>query len=99
MKAAEIALRQEIRQMLSEAGINKTSMRIMAQEVLQQEIEKQVKNAISQNNINAMVYNTSRSYELKDMMREAIKAEITKSLNIDINIDAVVKKKEEQLWN
>lgn len=97
MKAAEIALRQEIRQMLSEAGINKTSMRIMAQEVLQQEIEKQVKNAISQNNINAMVYNTSRSYELKDMMREAIKAEITKSLNIDINIDAVVKKKEEQL--
>ena len=83
--------------MLSEAGINKTSMRIMAQEVLQQEIEKQVKNAINQNNINAMVYNTSRSYELKDMMREAIKAEITKSLNIDINIDAVVKKKEEQV--
>ena len=97
MKAAEIALRQEIRQMLSEAGINKTSMREMAQEVLQQEIEKQVQNAISQNNINAIVYQTSRSYELKDMMREAIKSEITRNLNIDINIDAVVKKKEEQV--
>lgn len=97
MKAAEIALRQEIRQMLSEAGINKTSMREMAQEVLQQEIEKQVQNAINQNNINAIVYNTSRSYELKDMMREAIKSEITRNLSIDINIDAVVKKKEEQV--
>lgn len=97
MKAAEIALRQEIRQMLSEAGINKTSMREMAQEVLQQEIEKQVQNAINQNNINAIVYNTSRSYELKDMMREAIKSEITRNLSIDINIDAVVKKKKEQV--
>ena len=97
MKAAEIALRQEIRQMLSEAGINKTSMREMAQAVLQQEIEKQVQNAINQNNINAIVYNTSRSYELKDMMREAIKSEITRNLSIDINIDAVVKKKEERV--
>lgn len=97
MKAAEIALRQEIRQMLSEAGINKTSMREMAQAVLQQEIEKQVQNAINQNNINAIVYNTSRSYELKDMMREAIKSEITRNLSIDINIDAVVKKKKEQI--
>lgn len=35
------------------------------------------KNAVSQNNIQALAYNTYRSYELKNIIREAIKSEIT----------------------
>ena len=55
MKVEEIALRQEIRQMLNEAGINKNTLRDMAEKVMREEIEKQVKNAINQSNINSII--------------------------------------------
>ena len=54
MKVEEIALRQEIRQMLNEAGINKNTLRDMAEKVMREEIEKQVKNAINQSTLIAL---------------------------------------------
>lgn len=89
MKAAEIALRQEIRQMLNEAGINKESLKIMAREVMNEEIQKQVKNAFSQTNVKGLIYNNYH-YELRDAMKEAIQREIKDSMNIKINIDVNV---------
>lgn len=68
MRVEEIALRQEIRQMLNEAGINKNTLHDMAKEVMQEEIAKQVKNALNQSNINNIVYRKIDSCELKDMM-------------------------------
>lgn len=94
MRVEEIALRQEIRQMLNEAGINKNSLHEMAKEVMQEEIAKQVKNAINQSNIDGIVYRKVNSYELKDMMREAIRKEISEAVRISIDVKAVIPQKE-----
>ena len=40
MRVEEIALRHEIRQMMNEAGINKTTIREMVQDVLKEEIAR-----------------------------------------------------------
>lgn len=48
MKVEEIALRQEIRQMLSEAGLNRNTLKEMAKEVLNEEIEKAIKQALNE---------------------------------------------------
>lgn len=95
MRAEEIALRQELRQMLNEAGINKNSLQEMAKEVMQEEIAKQVKNTINQSNINGIVYRKINSYELKDMMREAIRKEISEAVEITIDVKAVIPQKDE----
>ena len=42
MRVEEIALRQEIRQMLNESGINRETLREMAQNTIKEEVEKQV---------------------------------------------------------
>lgn len=97
MRVEEIALRQEIRQMLNEAGINKNTLRDMAEKVMRvmrEEIEKQVKNAINQSNINSIVYSKVNSYELNDMMRAAIKKEISEAVDIKINVKATIPQRE-----
>lgn len=94
MRVEEIALRQEIRQMLNEAGINKNTLYDMAREVMQEEIAKQVKNALAQSNIDGIVYRKVNSYELNDMMRAAIKKEIGEAINISIDVKATVPQKE-----
>lgn len=93
MKAAEIALRQEIRQMLNEAGINKTTLREMAKDVMQEEIERQVKNTVSQTNVNRIISDRTNTYELNRMIQTAIRETITDSMDIHIKIDAVVDNK------
>lgn len=90
MRVEEIALRQEIRQMLNETGINKKTLHDMAKEVMQEEIAKQVKNALDQSNIDRIVFRKINSYELKDMMREAIRKEISEAVNISIEVKATV---------
>lgn len=94
MRVEQIALRQEIRQMLNEAGINKNTLYGMAKEVMQEEIAKQVKNAINQSNIDNIVYRKINSYELRDMMREAIRKEIGKAVDIKINVTAAVRQED-----
>lgn len=88
MRVEEIALRQEIRQMLNEVGINKKNLHDMAKEVMQEEIAKQVKNALNQSNIDSIVFRKINSYVLKDMMREAIRKEISEAVNISIEVKA-----------
>lgn len=94
MRVEEIALRQEIRQMLNEAGINKNTLLEMAKEVMHEEIEKQVKNSINQSNINDIVYRKINSYELNEMMRAAIRKEISEAVRINIDVKATVPQRE-----
>lgn len=94
MRVEEIALRQEIRQMLNEAGINKNTLRDMAEKVMQEEVEKQVKNAINQSNIDDIVYRKINSCELNEMMRAAIRKEISKAVCINIDVKATVPQKD-----
>ena len=94
MRVEEIALRQEIRQMLNEAGINKNTLRDMAEKVMQEEVEKQVKNAINQSNIDGIVYRKINSYELNEMMRAAIRKKISEAVCINIDVKATVPQKD-----
>lgn len=50
MKVEEIALRQEVRQMLSEAGINKTVLKQLVRDVIDEEVNKAIKRAIAEQN-------------------------------------------------
>ncbi len=84
MRVEVIALRQEIRQMLNEAGINKNTLYEMAKEVMQEELEKQVKNILSQNNISGIIYSKINAYEFREAMREAIRKEISERVHISI---------------
>lgn len=86
MRVEEIALRQEIRQILSEVGLDKNTLHEMAKSVLQEEISKQVKNAINQSNITAMAKSSIRSYELKDLLKDAIRQEVINSIKLSIDV-------------
>ena len=86
MRVEEIALRQEIRQMLNEAGINKNTLQEMAKDVMQEEIAKQVKTALSTSNINRIVGSKINTYEFRDALREGIKKEVSEMVNINIEV-------------
>lgn len=90
MKVEEIALRHEIRQMMNEAGINKNVIRDMAEKVLKEEIEKQVKNALNQTNVTSIIRENVRTYEFRDMLRSAISDVIRKELNISIKVEGKI---------
>lgn len=85
MRVEEIALRQEIRQMLNEAGINRETLREMAQNTIKEEVEKQVNFKISQTNIMSMV--SLNKYEVRDAFREAVKEQVKSNVKISVNIE------------
>lgn len=84
MRVEEIALRQEIRQMLNEAGINRETLREMAQNTIKEEVEKQVNFKISQTNIISMV--SLNKYD-RDAFREAVKEQVKSNVKISVNIE------------
>lgn len=90
MRVEEIALRHEIRQMMNEAGINKNVIRDMAKTILKEEIDKQVKNALNQTNVNAIIKENIRSYEFRDMLKSAISDVIRKELDISIRVEGKI---------
>lgn len=85
MRVEEIVLRQEIRQMLNEAGINRETLREMAQNVIKEEVEKQVNFKLSQTNIMSMV--SLNKYEVRDAFREAVKEQVKSNVKISVNIE------------
>ena len=66
----------------------------MAKEVMHEEIEKQVKNSINQSNIDGIVYRKINSCELNEMMRAAIRKEISEAVRINIDVKATVPQKD-----
>ena len=55
MKIEEIYMRQEIRQMLNEAGITKDTLKDMVKEVLNEELNKACKQAMAEYNVEGSV--------------------------------------------
>lgn len=88
MRVEEIALRQEIRQMLNEAGINRETLQEMAQKLLYEEIEKRVGIIVNQPRVENVVNSKLNSYEFKDMLRGVVAEEIRKSIKISVNVTA-----------
>ncbi len=88
MRVEEIALRQEIRQMLNEAGINREALSEMAKKLLHEEIEKRVGIIVNEPRIENVVNSKLNSYEFKDMLRGVVAEEIRKSIKISVNVIA-----------
>ena len=91
MKVEEIALRHEIRQMMSEAGINKSTIREITEQVLREEIDKQIKNIFHQTNIDALLRSQLNTYEFKDVLRKAINNAIRDTVQISVDVKTVIK--------
>ncbi len=75
MRAEEIAVRHEVRQMLNEAGINKNNLKDMAKEVLQEEISKACKQALNESDVDGVIERKIND-SFGKIIREATRNEI-----------------------
>lgn len=82
MRVEEICLRQEIRQMLNEAGINKNTLKEMVKDVLKEEVEKACTQGINESNFEGYIRKKMND-ELGQLTRKIIRESI---------VDRVVKK-------
>lgn len=90
MKPEEIALRMEIRQMLSEAGINRNTLKDMAKDVLYQEIGKQVRQAMNETYVVQLVRDNMKTYMFRDIIKDAVREQVSKSVNIKIDVTSTI---------
>ena len=75
MTVEQIAIRQEIRQMLSEAGINKNTMKDLVNEVIYEEMTKAVKQVMHEMDIDTIIRNKTQG-SLQDAVRKELRAAI-----------------------
>ena len=75
MTVEQIAIRQEIRQMLNEAGINKNTMKDLVKEVIDEELAKAVKQVMHEMDLDSKI-----SRAAKVDIEEKIKKEIQNSI-------------------
>ena len=79
MRVEEMALRSEVRQMLNEAGFNKNTLKQMVKDVLVEEIEKAVKQAVNETDFDGYVKATANSI-IRDAARAHLKDTITRQI-------------------
>lgn len=84
MTVQEIALRQEVRQLMAEAGINKNTIHDIAEKVICEEAEKQTKNALNQINVEAIVKRVMSSYEFMTALRDAVRSVVSDTINVKV---------------
>lgn len=75
MTVEQIAIRQEIRQMLNEAGINKNTLKNMVKEVLGEEIRKACVQAMHEEDIDTIVHNTIKN-NFEAIVKSSIRTEV-----------------------
>lgn len=92
MKVEEIAIRQEARQMLNEAGINKNTLKDMVKDILDEKIERAIQQALHERDIDGAV---SRKIErcietqANNIVREEIRRKISSifdRMTVDVTI-------------
>ena len=84
MRVEEIALRQEIRQMLNEAGINKNTLKDMVKEVLTETIERATVQALHERDLDSAVSsNIQRCIDnsTRKIVREEIRNRVSNIFN------------------
>lgn len=72
MTVEQIAIRQEIRQMLSEAGINKNTMKEMVRDVISEEMVKAIKQVMHEMDLDEQIRTRTNS-SLQDVVRKEIR--------------------------
>lgn len=79
MRVEEIALRQEIRQMLNEAGINKNTLKDMVKEVLTETIERATVQALHERDVDSAVSASIQrciDTSARNIVKEEIRAKV-----------------------
>ena len=99
MRVEEIALRQEIRQMLNEAGFNKNTLKDLVKSVLREELNKAIKQAIEESNCNIVSYTTKNidsviNKTTEKVVREKITDRIVgnyfNQMIVDVNVNPIM---------
>ena len=104
MRVEEIALRSEIRQMLNEAGFNKNTLKDLVKEVLQEELNRAIKQAVEETNCDVVGYtkrnidsiiNKTTEKVVREKITDAIVGSYFKRMTVDVHIDPIMSDKTE----
>jgi hypothetical protein len=76
MTVEQIAIRQEIRQLLCEAGFNKNTMKDVVREVIDEELNKAVRQVLHETDLDGLVHRYASGN-----LQEAIKRELRDSID------------------
>lgn len=103
MRVEEMALRSEIRQMLNEAGFNKNTLKDLVKEVLQEELNKAIKQAVAESNCDIVGYtkknidsiiNKTTERVVKEKISDAVVGNYFKRMKVDVSINPIMSYKE-----
>lgn len=84
MTVEQIAIRQEIRQLLNEAGINKNTMKDMVKEVIDEELSKAVKQVMHEMDLDSKISRAAKvdiEEKVKKEIRNAISDRVSNIFN------------------
>ena len=104
MRVEEMALRSEIRQMLNEAGFNKNTLKDLVKEVLGEELNKAIKQAIEETNCDMISYtkknidsiiNKTTEKVVKEKITNAIVGDYFNRMKVDVSINPIMSYKTE----
>jgi F0F1-type ATP synthase delta subunit len=97
MTVEQIAIRQEVRQLLSDAGFNKNTMKDVVREVINEELTKAVRQVMHEFNLEEKIHNITKG-TLEDAVRKELRASIDNRVNgifnrlrINVSIDPAIK--------
>lgn len=93
MTVEQIAVRQEVRQLLNEAGINKNTMKEIVREVIDEELTKAVRQVMQEMNLTGVI-NQATNGNIQKLIKEEIRAAINTRVNgyfnkISVNVDII----------
>ena len=76
MTVEQIAIRQEVRQMLNEAGINKNTMKDLVKEVIDEELAKAVKQVMHEMDLDSKI-NRAAKVDIEEKVKKEIRNAIS----------------------
>ena len=80
MTVEQIAIRQEVRQLLCDAGFNKNTMKDIVREVIDEELTKAVRQVMHEMDLEDRIYKSTNGN-----LREAIRKELRASIDNKVN--------------
>lgn len=80
MTVEQIAIRQEIRQLLNEAGINKNTIKETVKEVINEELVKAVKQVMHEMDYADKIHKATQG-NLAEMIKQELRASIDRRVN------------------
>ena len=91
MTAEQIAIRQEIRQLLNEAGINKNTLKDIVKDVIEEELTKAVRQVMHEMNLIGAI-NQATNGNIQKVAREELRNAINTRVNgyfnkINVSVD------------